>query len=270
MSEKKKAFQQPDLTIEDLSKALYESNITLQKTMQERDEIYANISHDLRSPITAIHNAIEYLMSLDRISEQDIRTVLPLLQERTLVLEKMINEIFLLTKLDSSTSLLHMKNIPLTGFLEDFFFSCNADSKYQNRKLILDLPENFNITVCIDTAYMTRVLDNLFSNALKYTHDGDSITLSAHIDSPVDSSPAAIITVSDTGIGIASNETDKIFSRTYMSSSARTPSDASGAGLGLAICKSIIEKHNGIIWCQSDSNQHCGSTFFIRLPLIDC
>lgn len=259
----KRNFDTPDLTVEGLSKALYKSNQMLQKTIHERDEFFANISHDLRSPVTAIHNSIEYLQSLDHISEQDIKSALPLLYERTLVLEKMINDIFFLTRLDSSESLLHMEVIPAAAFLEDFYFMCDANPLYHDRRLILDVPEDLSVSVLIDPAYLKRVLDNLYSNALKYTQQNDSITLSASITPD----HFVRISVSDTGRGISAANTDRIFERTYMESSARTPSEHSGAGLGLAICKSIIEKHGGKIWCESDAEHHPGSIFTFTLPV---
>ena len=109
MTNKKKSFEAPNLTVKNLSRALYDANQKQSEIIRERDEIYANISHDLRSPITAIHNAIEYLQSLDHISEEDIKATLPLLAARTEMLEYMIEEIFLLTKLDSSSDMFHFE-----------------------------------------------------------------------------------------------------------------------------------------------------------------
>lgn len=261
MSSAKKDFKTPDLTIEDLTLSLYNVNQKLQQTIRERDEIYANISHDLRSPVTAIHNSIEYLQSLEHVTEKDIQSVLPLLYERTLILEKMINDIFLLTKLDSADSLLHMKDIPARDFLEDFFFMCDADTKYNDRNLILDVSESLSATICIDPIYMNRALDNLFSNALKFTHSNDTIKLSATYKASY-----LQIVVSDTGIGIDPHELENVFRRSYMTSSARTPSVSSGAGLGLSICKSIVEKHNGTIKCKSNPAKYHGSHFIIELP----
>lgn len=266
----KLSFQEPELTVSDLSKALYETNRKLDQTIRERDEIFSNISHDLRAPITAIHNAIEYLESLDHISEEDIHDTLPIISERTQILEQMINEIFLLTKLDSQTSLLHPEKLCIGAFLEDFFYnSCDADSRFQNRQLVLDVPEAFNYELMLDPFYMTRVLDNLFGNALKYTSAGDTISLSASLHTCTNNSGSDTayiqLAVSDTGKGICKEDLPHIFERTYMAVSARTPSENSGAGLGLTICKRIIELMRGRIWCESQEGK--GSHFYIELPL---
>ena len=267
-STEKNSFQEPELAVEDLTNALYQVNLKLDQTIRERNEIFNNISHDLRAPITAIRNAVEYLESLDHISEADINETLPLISKRTLLLEKMINDIFLLTKLDSQPALMHPEPICAGVFLEDFYYNnCFSDSKFQDRVLTLNVPESFEYPVMIDPFYMTRVLDNLVNNALKYTSGNDSIVLSASYQ-PADihlCCPAVQIIISDTGVGISRENLPHIFERTFMSSSARTPSAHSGAGLGLAICSKIIDLFHGTIWCESTEN--AGSSFFIVLPL---
>lgn len=266
---KKSKFTEPELSVEDLSRSLYEVNKKLDKTIRERDEIFANISHDLRSPITAIHNSIEYLQSLDHIADEDLAQTLPLLYDRTIVLEKMINEIFLLTKLDSSDTLLHFYTVPVADYLEDYYYSLDADSQYDTRDLHLDLSAiSGQLCFSVDPDYLKRVFDNLFANALRYTSAGDQITLSAvYVPNGLHlSSPSVVITVADSGVGISPEDLPRIFERTYTVSHSRTPSDKSGAGLGLAICQSILQKHNGTIWCTSDGNHH-GCQFLMELPV---
>ena len=94
--------------------------------------------------------------------------------------------------------------------LEDFFYSCEVDSRFSNRELILDVPENFPYLVLIDPEKIVRVLDNLFTNAVKYSKDGDAITLSAK-----QSKNEVVVSIKDTGIGMEKKELDKIFDRTY-------------------------------------------------------
>ena len=114
----------------------------------------------------------------------------------------------------------------------------------------------------MDTDHFYRVLDNLFTNALKYSLEDATITLGAMLSSDKKN---VIIFVRDTGIGIPASSIQKIFERSYMVSSARTPS-SSGTGLGLSIAKTIIERHNGDIWCESKEGH--GSTFYLSLPIL--
>ena len=260
MTNKKKSFEAPNLTVKNLSRALYDANQKQSEIIRERDEIYANISHDLRSPITAIHNAIEYLQSLDHISEEDIKATLPLLAARTEMLEYMIEEIFLLTKLDSSSDMFYFETVPAAAFLEDFFYMCEADDRFANRDMQLNIAESCDVDISIDVIYMKRVLDNILKNALAHTSSGDSIILSANRTDDM-----LKISIENNGEPILAKDLPYIFKRTYMASNSRTPNGTSGAGLGLSICQSIIEKHGGRISAYSDGIK--GSCFYIELPL---
>jgi len=180
------------------------------------------------------------------------------MQSRILTLEALINNLFLLTTLENTAIPFHFEPIGIGMFLEDFFFNCEADKKYDNRELILDVPPDMDAILSIDTAQFIRVLDNLFSNALKYSEDGATITLSA-----AQSDSAVTISVTDTGIGMTPEQCEKVFDRSYMASPARTPSAKTGCGLGLSIVKTIVERHGGTITCSSEAGK--GSTFTITL-----
>lgn len=264
-SSKKNLFTEPELTVEDLSHALFEANRKLAATIEERNELFANISHDLRSPITAIHNAVEYLESGHDLSPEEIAKAIHLIHERTDALQSMINNIFMLTKLDhSDSSYLNLECIPCGPYLEDFFFLCEADSKYSKRELILDVPENFEYKILIDPNEFNRVLDNLFTNALNHTKEGTSISLLAKVSES--NKDMLVISVKDNGDGIPQSSIPYIFDRSYKIDSSRTPSGNSGAGLGLSICKKIVELHGGTISCHS-APDIAGTEFRIKLPI---
>lgn len=263
----KKQFKAPSLTVEELTAELYLSKKDLKRandllTAQEkaRTELFANLSHDLRSPITALRNSIDYILTLDEYTKEELQPIFHLMQNRILTMEALINNLFLLTTLENTAIPFHYESVAIGMFLEDFFFNCEADPKYAERTLILDVPFNMDAVLSLDTAQFTRVLDNLFSNALKYSDAGASITLSA-----VQTDSAVTITVSDTGIGMTAEQCEKVFDRSYMASPARTPDAKTGCGLGLSIVKAIVERHDGTIHCQSTLG--CGTSFSITLPL---
>ena len=257
----KKNFEEPAVTVAELSRALYESNQKLYQTIKERDEIFANISHDLRAPITAIHNCIEYLQSLDHINESDIREVLPMLSSRSAMLERMIDDVFLLTKVDHSDDFLNFESVPADAFFEDIFYLYKADEQYSSRKLSLEIAENCDISISIDIYYMKRAIDNIFKNALKFTKEGDFIKLS--LERLADQLE---ITISNNGAAISEDLLSRIFERTFTDSDSRTPSSNQGLGLGLSICRGIIKKHGGNIYASSDGIEGC--EFHILLPLV--
>jgi signal transduction histidine kinase len=260
----KRRYNKPLLTAKELSDALYitneklrESNEKLLETEYCRSEMFANISHDLRSPITAIRSSIEYLNSVETFEKSELNYLLKLMNTRIISLENLINDIFLLTTLNNKAIELNFSNIELGMFLEDYFYSNEADKKYAERILELEVPEEFLIPVQIDTGNITRVLDNLFTNALKYSDSGSSIVLGAFVNED-----QVHIFVKDSGMGISEKNIEKIFDRSYMVSSSRS----SGCGLGLSIAKAIVERHEGNIWCESTLGG--GSTFTFTLPII--
>lgn len=263
----KKQFKAPSLTIEELTAELYLSKKDLKKandllTAQEkaRTELFANLSHDLRSPMTALRNSIDYLLTLDEYTTEELSPIFHLMQNRILAMETLINNLFLLTTLENTAIPFHYEPVDIGMFLEDFFFNCEADPKYLECTLILDVPLDMRAVISLDTAQFTRVLDNLFSNALKYSASGSSITLSA-----LSSASTVTVTVTDTGIGMTEEQCQKVFERSYMASPARTPDEKTGCGLGLSIAKAIVERHNGTICCKSKPNH--GTSFSIILPI---
>lgn len=263
--ERRKKFEQPSLTIEDLSAELVIANLKLKEAHEKllheeqmRSELFTSISHDLRSPITAIRNAVELISNMSEINKANISPYLCLMESKILSLEHLINDIFFLVSLDNHCMQMNMENIPIGFILEDYFFSCEADHTYSKRNLVLDIPEDFPFEINVDPQKFIRVLDNLFTNALKYSNDGDTITLGAYLDGD------SIVTyIEDTGIGIEKEQQEKIFDPCYIVEKARTPG-ISSTGLGLSITKSILSYFHGEIWCESSYGK--GSRFSFRLP----
>ena len=262
----KNEFTAPQLSVADLSKSLYEVSMKLQKAnedLQEKEQesakFYANISHDLRAPITAISNSIEYLQTNKDIARDDLEETLNMMSGRISYLTRLINDIFLLASLDTPSVSVHKELVSVRFFLEDFFYMAQADTVYDDCDLSLDLDELFlekNPMVEMDPQLMRRALENLFSNAKKYSLGRPQITLGATI---LEDGRLAVF-VKDKGIGISSDKLDRIFERAYRIDNSRTPGGDNGSGFGLSIVKSIVELHDGIVTCKSFPEK--GSTFF--------
>lgn len=268
-------FEKPLLTVEELSAALYaaneklkvvndeltESNTKLRSVDRIRTDMFSNISHDLRSPITAIKSAIEYVLSDESLSIEEIRKNLKIMETRVNTLESFINDIFSLATLESKALSLQPEPLDLIPFLEEFFCECEMDAKYHDRKLVFQSKVPSPLYVNLDVKHILRVMDNLFSNALKYTHSGDTISLMIRKEAGM-----ANICIKDNGIGIHPENIEKVFQRSFMEDKARTPDARSGFGLGLCICKEIVNLHHGHISCTSTFGK--GSTFIVSLPII--
>ena len=265
-----KEFQSPNLeskNVEELTAQLMDAHIKLQALQKEREMMLANISHDLRAPITAIRSAVDLALSTNELSKDDIHKTLNLIDKRTAVLEDLINDMYYLFCVEDVSRPLNTEPVDACTFLEEYFYDASIDSRYDAFDMRLDVPTDLECTINIDPSKMVRVLDNLMTNSAKYAGEKASyIRLSATINKGNHSCPDCqlIISVSDDGCGIAPEALPHIFTRTYTVSDARTPGASSGSGLGLSIAKVIIERHGGTINAESALGK--GTTFTVSLP----
>lgn len=259
----KNQFQTPSIeseTIEKLTAQLLIANTELQKMQKERSEMLANISHDLRAPITAIRSAVDVLLTSGDMPREELDSTLQIIDRRTKTLENMIQDMYYLFCVEDTGRDLDFTVLSAAPFLEEYFYDAIVDTRYDNHDMQLDLPEDLSCNIRVDIQKLIRVLDNLFTNAAKYTPAGSCITLKAH-----EEEQQLIISVIDTGDGISPEALEKLFQRTYTASKARTPGGANGSGLGLAIVKAIVERHGGTVSCKS--KEGAGSTFTVTLPV---
>lgn len=264
-------FRSPSLeqeTVEELSRRLLEitaqlnaSNRSLQHLQQERTEMLANLSHDLRAPLTAIRSAVDYLTSGQSLSAQDIEGALTLIDHRTGTLEHLIRDMYELFTLEDPSHAFSFQELDAPAFLEEYFYTALPDSHYAGHLLCLSVSQDLHATLFADPGKLIRILDNLLGNAAKYAPAGTKITLSA---APSADLTFLRISVTDEGPGIPPEDLERIFNRTYTVSSARTPGSATGSGLGLAIVKTITERHGGTVSCENAPG--AGSIFSVTLP----
>ncbi len=267
MAKNKQAFVSPDVKEDELavlSKKLLEVTAKLQKSEKERSEMLANISHDLRAPITAIRSALDLLKKEgENISTEDFVNAIGLIDRRTTVLESLINDMYFLFCVEDQGRDLDIKKVSAGPFLEEYFYDATMDTKFDDHETELNVPMDMDCMIEIDVQKFIRVLDNLMTNAAKYSGSGSKIGLSAELSKGKDK---LTITVSDNGIGIPEESIPHLFDRTYTVSSARTPGKTGGSGLGLAIVKAVVEKHGGEIMCESKLGE--GSKFVIEMPCV--
>ena len=265
-----KIFVSPEIeknTIEELSKQLLKANTELKKLQDEREVMFANISHDLRAPMTAIRSAIDLALSEADPTQQELLSTIELIDRRSKTLESLINDMYFLYSVSNVSNALEFEDIEAAPFLEEYFYDLQTDSRFDEFEMVLDIEQGMDCIINIDVQKMIRVLDNLYTNAARYALDDKGkkkpcIKLKAKCDKE-----RLLVSVTDNGPGIPEKDLPYVFMRTYTVSSARTPeSGKSGSGLGLSIAKAIIEKHNGRIECKSVLGE--GTEFIISLPLV--
>lgn len=266
------SFQYPDIepqTIEELSRKLLEANSLLVKTnnqleqiQAQKNEIIANLSHDLRAPITAIRSCVDYLQSVENLDAQTLNHTLEIINKRTSTLENLIQDMYYLTCIKDTSKEWTFENIDAATFFEEYFYDTIINNLYDHHNMQLDIETALSCSLSLDIQKFIRVLDNLFTNAVKYSNQGTTILLKVGASHD---QKKLLISVIDQGIGIPEEDIPYIFQRTYTVSNARTPNSTTGSGLGLSIVKTIVERHHGTITCTSSAQQ--GSTFTITLPI---
>ena len=238
--------------------AVLHDNTEQEKIDMERREFVANVSHELRTPLTTMSSYLEALADGAWKDEEIAPSFLMVTQTETQRMIRLVNDLLQLSKMDSSD---YDLNREVVNF--NLFFNRIIDrfelSKSQNVTFQRMLPET-PYYVDIDTDKLTQVIDNIISNALKYSPDGGNIRFGIAVKDDW-----LQVMVSDDGMGIPAENVNRIFDRFYRVDRARARS-MGGTGLGLAIAREMIEAHGGKIWAESEEGR--GTTIFFTLEIL--
>lgn len=219
-----------------------------------QQELVANVSHDLRTPLASLKAHIESLESHPEL----LSKYLPILQDETTRLARMVEDLFALARLEARELDVNLTYIELPSLIKKTLASF-SDQAWNDHRLVfeVDVPEELP-EVRADPQRLEQVLTNLLTNALRYTPEGGIITVSSREVG----AEWVEVRVTDTGIGISTEDLPHVFDRFYQADRART---RSGAGLGLTIAKSLIEIMGGKIGAESALGE--GSSFWFTLPV---
>ena len=229
----------------------------LKRSRRLKTEFMNIAAHELKSPVTPIKGYLDLIIS-DKDANEKTKKWGKISLRNTEKLLKLINDILDVSRLDSDTMTFNMEKLNPVGILDEISEDIKPAVEDRNLALIRHIPQKLP-PILGDRRRLEQVLKNLVTNAVKFTDQG-SITIGAK-----EEEKQILISVEDTGIGIANDELKKIFSKFYQ---ADTSNDrkSEGTGLGLFICKEIITKHNGKIWAESKSGK--GSKFVMEIPHI--
>ena len=227
-----------------------------EKIDMERREFVANVSHELRTPLTTMRSYLEALADGAWQDENIAPHFLHVTQTETERMIRLVNDLLQLSKMDSNEYELNFEFVEFNKFFERIIDRFEM-SKSQNVEFIRLLPET-SYFVEIDTDKLTQVIDNIISNALKYSPDGGNIRFGFTVHDNM-----LKVMISDDGMGIPKENVGRIFDRFYRVDRARARS-MGGTGLGLAIAREMIGAHGGKIWAESEEG--VGTTIFFTLP----
>lgn len=235
-------------------------DVTRFKTLEKmKSEFIATVSHELRTPITSLAMAIDMLLQKvgGPLTKQQ-HEILSSAKEDVERLRKLTTELLDLTKFESGKYELQKELIHLSYIVENVSRSLRLQFLQKNLTLHVDIPNDLP-PFFVDVEKISWVLTNLLNNALRYTPVGGIVTISAKKHDA-----SIIVSVSDTGEGIPEEYHKTIFDK-FVKVKSTSDTTPGSVGLGLAIAKEIIEKHNGKIWVQSKVG--VGSTFYFTIPL---
>ncbi len=236
------------LALEDISE--------LQRLGRARRDMVANISHELRTPITSIKLLTDTLLRAQELNSRDHGMLMKMAAEIE-VLQQIAQELLDLSMIESGRLEMVLKNVTMLSIYDKVSIFSTERARQKDITITADIAED--LAVLVDQEQIGRVLRNLLHNSIKFTPEGGTIIVTAW-SQDVDWVRVRVI---DTGMGIPIDERDRIFERFYRGDRAR---HTEGTGLGLAITKHIISAHGGSIWVEDPPNIVDGASVTFTVP----
>lgn len=235
-------------------------DVTSQRQLEKlREDFTAMMVHELRTPLTTIsYGTAELLDDLPQVDAQKLQENLKIVKSTTAEMLSLVNDLLDVAKIEAGKFMVMKRDTDLKQLLEEKITLFKPLTDHKQLKLILEMDDNLP-HILFDRRRLSQALDNLLSNAVKYTDKGQ-IVLGLHIVSQ-----KAVISVTDSGEGIQTEDIPKLFSKFEQLGKGKT-GEKSGTGLGLVITKGIIEAHGGKMEVTSEGLGQ-GSTFSFILPL---
>ncbi|MCY8921207.1 sensor histidine kinase [Bacillus atrophaeus] len=225
------------------------------KLDQMREEWISNISHDIKTPLASIQGYAEIIKDKDYdLSLDVIRDYAQIIESKSLYIKEVMEDLNLTTRLKNNDLTLNRKNINLVSLIRDTLIDILNDSRFADKTIEFNASQE-NILINLDIILMRRAISNLILNAL--VHNDSNVKIVVHLEKK----ERTHITIKDNGKGIEKKEVDKIFDRYFRGTNTGTLHK--GSGLGMAIAKDIIQKHDGEIVINSTVGK--GTSIHIKL-----
>jgi len=240
-----------------LSKAFNSMAEKLEQHEKTRDEFVSNVSHEIKTPLSAIKVLSESILTLESVPEDVYREFFQDINNEVDRMTNINNDLLALVKVDQREQSLNLAPVNLNELVEDILKRLSPLA--EKKKVVLLYEEARLVDIDADDVKLALAISNIVENGIKYTPRGGTVKVVVDSDHQF-----ASITIQDTGIGIPEDEQDKIFNRFYRVDKTRDR-DTGGTGLGLAIARSTVLLHNGNIKLTSKPEE--GSVFTMRLPI---
>ncbi len=229
----------------------------LKRLERVRQDFVANVSHEFKTPLTAIQGFAETLLGGALEDEQNSRRFLEIIREHAGRLARLTDDLLKLSQIEAGKLQPEFQPAAVAELIESCLETTRLKAEQKRLTLRADCSADLP-PIRGDARHLQEVLQNLLDNAVQYTPEGGHITVQGRAEGC-----EVVITVADTGIGVPQAEQQRIFERFYRVDAARSR-EAGGTGLGLAIAKHVVEAHGGRIWVESTVGQ--GSEFHFSIP----
>lgn len=244
----------------EMVEAVEDSTSDLIAMDKSRGEFVSNVSHELKTPLSSIKVLTESLLLQQSVPEEVYKEFLQDINSEVDRMTNIVNDLLTLVRLEEGKTGLNLSTFDLGEMVRDILKRLKplADQK----KVTLELEEEVKLSIEADSNKLTLAISNLVQNGIKYNREDGKVTVRLS-----QSDTDAVITVSDTGIGIAPEHFDKLFQRFYRVDNARGRGSGTtgGTGLGLSIVRQIVNMHHGTITVNSEVDK--GSSFIVKIPM---
>ncbi|MFI5236881.1 MAG: ATP-binding protein [Ignavibacteriales bacterium] len=223
-----------------------------------KDKFFSIISHDLRSPLSGLMGILEILeTSYDSLEETEMRAIVAEAFRTSKTTYALIENLLEWSRIQTGKLTTHREQFNISALVNDI--AALYDNKLKNKKIDFNTEIDANLNILADKAMTETILRNLISNAIKFTSRTGTLKVSAEMKEDL-----LIMKVEDSGIGIDEKKISNLF-RVEVNYSTKGTEQESGTGLGLIICKELVEKQGGKIWVESKKNE--GSVFYFTIPV---
>ena len=237
---------------------LEEQNFDLLNINEEKNHLISVVVHGMKNPLTSSLCMTDMLLQDIKGLSDDQVQYLEITEQSLKRMSKMINQILDVNVIDSKILDLKIEKINLKSVLEVICANHKLTYEQKEQNLILDIED---LMLDLNEVYILQVVDNLVSNAVKFTPNGKNIWISLKKEND-----NALLIIKDEGIGISFKDCENVFSM-YQPKKHHLKQEGPDPGLGLAIVKKYVTAMNGMVWCESEEGQ--GSSFFVEFPMND-
>lgn len=244
--------------IDDLRDSLIYASHEINKTDELRRDLLANVSHDLKTPLTMIKAYAEMIRDINKDNEEKRNENLNIIIDETDRLTILVNDILNLSKLEANKETLDLKGFDLVELINDIIKKYNIIKETENYNFILKMPKK--AIVKGDINKISQVIYNLINNAINYT--GDDLTVTIEV---IERKKTYLVNIIDTGKGIKKEELNIIWDKYYKNEKNHKRNKV-GTGVGLSIVKNILDKHNFKYGVKSEIGK--GTTFYFEITKI--